>query len=525
MDTSGETRAFQIGDCVLDLDRGTLERCGTTIVIRAKTFRLLTYLAQNRGKVLSKDELLDAVWPNVSVTEDSLTQGIRDVRKAIGDEAQDLLRTVARRGYMLVASGSATTIASDTLAPSKPASRNHAPEPVVAVLPFKNLGENPDDGLFVDGIVEEITNGLARFKTVTVIARNSAFAYRNETNAPGEAINRDFGVDFVVEGSVRRIGSRLTIAAALSEAANGHRLWGESFVCEDRELFELNEAIAFRIISRLVANIEGTVLCRPAAFGPENIDAFEHLTRGIALLRSYGDGVNEQAREHFLSALELDDRYGLAHAYLALADLLINGYGSAPRELVSACRNRMLTAIALAPEEARCHRVMALVLLCYREHEAAEQHIRRSLDLNPYDADTLAQMGYLLTMRGRAADGLECLERAVRLNPIHPPWYHFDRSMMLYALREYRKAAEELACIPHRSQFYEARLAASYAMAGMDEKAAEHMGVILANDSDWPVLEMMAGRMEFETEEDAEHVLEGLRRAMDCLRNQQSKNT
>ncbi|MBD9373330.1 hypothetical protein IB238_11940 [Rhizobium sp. ARZ01] len=316
---------------------------------------------------------------------------------------------------------------------------------------------------------------------------------------------------------MRRLGSRLTIVASLNEAHDGHRLWGEMFSGDGNDLFALNETIAYRIISRLVANIEGAVLHRPAASAPENIDAFEHLTRGIALLRSYGEGVNDRARVHFLRAIELDERYGLAHAYLALAELIINGYGAAPRDIIIACRNRVQTALTLAPEEARCHRIMAVVLLCFREHAAAEQHLHRSLDLNPYDADTLAQMGYLLTMRGRASEAWEWMERAARLNPIHPQWYHYDRSILLYATGEYRKAAEELVSIPQCGILHNIRLAACYAMTGMHDKAAAQIRQVLTVKPGLPIEDAVKTRLEFERNEDIEHVLRGVRLALDCF--------
>nr|WP_281414464.1 winged helix-turn-helix domain-containing protein [Rhizobium sp. ARZ01] len=136
-------------------------RSGAPVAIRAKTFLLLSHLAHHRGKVLSKNALLDAIWPDVSVTEDSLTQCIRDARKALGDEAQQLLRTVTRRGYVLTlpdATGRppAASPRASAQAPEQDAALHRPPEPTVAVLPFSNTGDNPEDALFIDGIVEEI---------------------------------------------------------------------------------------------------------------------------------------------------------------------------------------------------------------------------------------------------------------------------------------------------------------------------------------------------------------------------------
>ena len=209
------TQGFQVGECRLDLDRGTLTRGGALVPIRAKAFGLLCHLARNVGRVVSKDELLDAVWPGVTVTEDSLTQAMRDLRRAIGDERGEIVRTIPRRGYLFA-------IPLGAPAPAAPAGAM----PRVAVLPFRNLTGDTGDGILIDGLVEEITNGLARFKTVTIIARHSAFAFRPEDGASPDEIASRLGADFLVEGSARRAGGRFVIAAGLAEARAGRQALG-----------------------------------------------------------------------------------------------------------------------------------------------------------------------------------------------------------------------------------------------------------------------------------------------------------
>ena len=138
-------------------------------------------------------------------------------------------------------------------------------------------------------------------------------------------------------------------------------------------------------------------------------------------------------------------------------------------------------------------------------------------DLNPYDADTLMQMGYLLTMRGRGKEALEWMERAVRLNPIHPQWYHYDRSILLYAIGEYRKAAEELACVPQCGVLHDIRLAACYAMMGMHAKAAAQIRQVLGAKPGLPIEDIVKARLEFERDEDVERVVRGVQLALDCF--------
>ena len=458
--------ALQIGSAILDIERGTLRRNGEIVSIRPKTLELLTYLARNPGRVLSKVELLEAVWRGIVVSEDSLTQSVRDARKSIGDEAQVLIRTVPRRGYLLQVP--------ETGAVPTPYAEALRAEPMVAVLPFRvDAADTVGKALF-DGAVEEITNALSCFKTVAVLARYSAFALAQSSGAELRATAQGLGVDYIAEGYVEGGGADYTARIELSETTSGRRAWGQSFSFTKGEIFAFQTLVAQRIATALVANIENAVMRRGSVAPPTaNVDAYLHFLRGKELLRSYGAGVNEAARDHFLKAIELDPTAGLAHAYLALADVIIGGYGDALRGVLDQARDRALHAIALSPDEARCHRMLALTLL-YRgrdEYDSVEEHFTRALDLNPYDADALAQTGYLRALRGDAKAGLDLLDKAVQLNPIHPPWYYYDRGEALLIAGRYRDAAASFACLPRKSAWQWARLAVCYAATGDGDKA------------------------------------------------------
>jgi TolB-like protein/DNA-binding winged helix-turn-helix (wHTH) protein len=496
------TQDFRVGECRLDLDRGTLSCDGALVPLRAKAFALLGHLARNAGRVVSKDELLERVWPDVIVTEDSLTQAIRDVRRAIGDERQEIVRTVARRGYLLA------------VPPAPLAPAGAAGQPRVAVLPFGNPAGDEGDGILVDGLVEEITNGLARFRSVTVIARHSAFAFRPEEGASPEAVAARLGADYLVEGSARRTGGRFIVMAALADA-NGRRLWGEGFDCAAGELLSLQQVIPRRIIPRLVGNIEDSVLARTSAAPTASLSAFEHFTRGVALLRSYGDGVNERGREHLLRAIGIDPGFGLAHAYLALAETMLANYGRAPREVLLAAKARATTAIGLSPGEARCHRILGMLRHFLGEYAAAEAEVRTAFEINPHDADALATMGFVLTDRGRAAEALDWIDRAMALNPLHPAFYFVARSMALYQLGRYDEAAGDLGRLPRLNGRLESRMAATLAMAGRAEEAAPHLDRAEAMDPGWTRLAEARDFYRFERDEELEHLLTGIRAALE----------
>ncbi|MBZ9658475.1 winged helix-turn-helix domain-containing protein [Mesorhizobium sp. ESP-6-4] len=500
--------ALRIGGAVLDLDRGTLRRDGEIVPVRPKTFELLAFLTRNPGRVLSKDELLQAVWAGVIVTEDSLTQSIRDARKSIGDEAQALIRTVPRRGYLFQPP--------DSQAASPPAAEAAAAraEPMVAILPFQVDPANSETKALFDGAVEEITNALSYFKTVAVLARHSAFALAQHSSEDIRATAERLGADYVAEGSVEAADGDYNARVVLTETASGRRVWAQNFTFARGEIFAFQTMVAQRVVTALVTNIESAVMRRGLPAPAANVAAYLHFLRGKELLRSYGERVNQEARAHFLKAIELDPGSGLAHAYLALAEVIIGGYADAPRTVLDEARDRALHAIALSPDEARCHRILAQTLL-YRgldEFDAAEKHFARALDLNPYDADTLAQIGYFRALRGGGEAGLALLDQAVQLNPMHPVWYYADRAAALFVVGRYQDAIASLLSLPRKNAWQWAWLAACHALHGDMEKARACARQGRALESGLTVANILA-ELRIERAEDRERMSMGLQRA------------
>ena len=199
-------------------------------------------LAQNIGRVVPKSELMDSVWPGIYVTEDSLTQSIREIRKVLGDDKQELIRTISRRGYMLA-------VAAEPVADA-------GIQPIVAVLRFRNETGDAAQVPLVDGFAEDIINGLARFGTVTVLARNSSFSLSSESKSDWSLARARIGADYLVEGSIRRHGKRLRVSVSLVDAANLVQLWGERYDADGDEIFSIQEDIIERIIGRLVTRLE-----------------------------------------------------------------------------------------------------------------------------------------------------------------------------------------------------------------------------------------------------------------------------
>ena len=305
---------------------------------------------------------------------------------------------------------------SAALAPAQPLSLPDRPS--VAVLPFDNLSGQPEETYFSDGITEDIITGLARFRSLFVIARNSSFAFRGKSIDLTE-IGRKLGVSFILEGSVRRAGQRVRITAQLIEVSNGMHLWAERYDRSLDDIFTVQDEVAQTIVSTLVKRIEDAKLQQSLRKPTTSLAAYDCLLRGLAHFRSDADTANQLALEMFEKAVALDPRYAVAHAYAAYARVVMNGHASAPADVLDVAFARARHALDLDPQESRCHRILSTIYLYRRDHEMAEQHIQRAYDLNPNDAEALIFRGRVLASRGKSEDALACFETAFRLNPLY----------------------------------------------------------------------------------------------------------
>lgn len=487
---------FRFGGFTLDLARGTLRGPDEPLFLRPKAYTLLTHLARNMGRIVPKSELMEVAWPGIFVTEDSLTQSIREIRKAIGE---DMVRTVSKRGYMLAAEAEQ--------------SPEIGAQPIVAVLRFRNESGDPADEAIVDGFAEDIINGLARFGTVTVLARNSSFSFASFARTEWPQIRSRIGADFLVEGSVRRQGEQVVAAVNLVDTASASQLWGDRYQSRGAGLFAIEREIVEQIVSRLATRVTNAGLEQASRKPITSLAAYELALRGFALLRDPAQTDQRGAEALFEAAIAKDPTYGLAYTYLALARALDGEFGRASDAVLENARDLADKGLSLSPDQATGHRVQSLVRLYMRDHEAAEHHMRIALQLNPYDADSIEQMGMLLTMRGRPLDAMTWLARGIRIDPLHPHWYQFDRALALYMMGEYRQAADALELATRPAPWIRTRLAACYAQMGEMERARRQIALIDEGDPFSPVDYAKRG-VPFENQADADHLAEGVMLAL-----------
>ena len=374
------------------------------------------------------------------------------------------------------------------------------------------MSGDPEQEYFSDGITEDIITELSRFRSLFVIARNSSFQYRDKA-VDVRRVGRELGVQYVVEGSVRKMGPRVRITAQLIDALSGNHLWSERYDRNLDELFDVQDEVTRTIVATVIGRLEDAEIRGAVRRRTESLAAYDTLLRGIDLLRpSYVTDDNRRARELFESAVSLDPHYALAHAYLALAHLVEHGYGDAPIAIKDQALETALTAVKLDPGEGRCHRFLAIAYHHRGEFDLALSHFERAVALNPNDANGIARMGLALaTSGGRAEEGISLIRQAMRLNPFHPESYWDDLAIASYAARRYEEALEANRRIVGRKQYwYFARMAACYAQLGrLDEARAQSVEALRLK----PDFRLSAVKLFYNNPADAQHVLDGMRKA------------
>jgi TolB-like protein/Tfp pilus assembly protein PilF len=386
--------------------------------------------------------------------------------------------------------------------------------PSIAVLPFDNLSGQPEETYFSDGITEDIITGLARFRSLFVIARNSSFAFRGKSLDLTE-IGRKLGVSFILEGSVRRAGQRVRITAQLIEAASGVHLWAERYDRSLDDIFTVQDEVAQTIVSTLIKRIEDAKLEQSLRKPTTSLAAYDCLLRGLAHFRSDSDSANQLALEMFEKAVALDPRYAVAHAYAAYVPVVMHGHATAPKEVLDVAFAKARHALELDPQESRCHRILSTIYLYRRNYDMAEQHIRRAFDLNPNDTEILIFKGRLLAARGRPEEALVCFEAAFRLNPLYQysTGYNSLFGVALYSLRRFEEAAQAFSRLPRATGWSNARLAACYAQLGRTAEAQAAAAEVVRLEPDFSIAQYMSDSVLLERKDDRELLREGLIKA------------
>lgn len=484
---------------------------------------MLRYFALNSNRVISKQELLDKVWPDTHVTEDLVKDYVRKLRRILDDDPSRprFIETVRGMGYRFV--GAVSLPGVDDLTQSAVAAARSAPS--IAVLPFTDASDGDDQAYFSAGIAEDILAELSRFRSLVVIARDSSFSYDAET-AAATRVGRELDAQYVLRGSVRRAGDRLRIHARLIEADSDVCVWAERYDRRLVDVFAVQTEVSAAIVSTLVGHLEDFGRRRAARKEPGDLAVYDCLLLGNWHLRK-GDRLDLlEARRLYRRAIELEPTSARAHAELAFSYLyeFWSDWTADYKAAVDTAFTLAKRAVALDQLDSRAHLYLAAGhRSATHDFDLAEAHFRMAHKLNPNDYDVFCLRAWLLVFSGKAEEGIACAAHAIRLSLLTTEDCYGAQCVAAYSAGRYEEALMALGSIPEPSNIVNAYRAMCCAQLGRAPEARRAMADYLATastdmatypgtDSDrWR--QYWAVTMPFKNPEDLEHFLDGLRKA------------
>jgi adenylate cyclase len=433
---------------VLDVGRRELRRRTKAVPVAPQVFDLLEYLLRHRERVVSKDDLIAAVWEQRIVSDAALTTRINVARSAINDngEEQRLIKTLPRKGFRFVGAvrEESESVSEDSV--ETPRAATPPAKPSVAVLPFTNLSADPEQEYFGDGVVEDIITALSRFSELFVIARNSSFQYKGKA-VDVRVVGRELGVRYLVEGSIRRSRDRLRVAVQLIDAELGTHRWAENYDCTLDDLFNMQDAVARTIATILSAHVRKAETERARAKPRANWQAYDSYLQASEAFdrftfRSFNVNDIYKARRLIEQSLIIDPHY--ARSYALLADtyntvwvVRLDGDHLNPNALERAL-GFARQAVELDPLLPEAQAALGAVLTWLHQYDASVAAFERAIALNPSYADW--RFGWALVQSGDSRRAIEVLRSSMRLDPFHGPLVLFCLGLAHFMLEEYTEA-------------------------------------------------------------------------------------
>lgn len=507
---------FAFGPFRLDGDRRSLTRDGVPISVGGRALDVLLVLAEAAGATVSKIALLDKVWPGLSVEENNLQVHISALRKTLGE---GWIVTVPGRGYRLTTRDTDAQPAADRAVAPVPSRPPLQDRPSIAVLAFANMSSDPDQEFFSDGIANDIITELSRTRWLLVIARNSSFSYKGR-NIDVKQIACELGVRYILEGSVRRSGTRVRVTAELIEVETGSHIWAERYDRDVMEVFAVQDEITAavsRAIEPAIANAEQRrAMRRP----PGNLGTWEAYQRGLWHQARFDVAENIVAREFFQRATALDPTFspayqGLAQTYVDDCRMFLTGD---PDDTVGSAEPLARKSLALDPNDAGAHAVAGWVCLTRGDLDAGLEEAGRALALGPNNASAHRLKGQCLVFSGRPQDGYQVLLNYLRLNPHDPRNWE---ALHVVAIARYL-SGEYAGAIDAARRAIRANpgqpLSYRWLAAGLGQIGRTHEAREVLNDAEAIVAPLaidtyLRRRWPWQRQDDHDHMLEGLLKA------------
>jgi DNA-binding winged helix-turn-helix (wHTH) protein/TolB-like protein/Flp pilus assembly protein TadD len=458
-DAASEHR-YCFADFTLDLEHGFLLRDGEPVNLRPQAFELLAYLVARHGTLVTKEELVRSVWRDVAVTDNSLSQCLVQIRRVLGDERQEMIRTVARRGYVFAAPVTVPVVAFPgepraqlSAVPSavttargprmwrraslaaallvaliggallwefgvRPGGRGPrvsasvGPPDSLAVLPFRSLNQAAAPEYLGIGMADSLITRLGLLRGLDVRPLASVQLYADGKKDPQTA-GRELHVQSVLEGSLQSDDDRIRVRVRLYRVGDGQLLWAGQFDEPLRSFLDVQDSISEKVAAALSLTLPHKVQ------SPVSPAAYENFVRGRFFFEQFTEDGNRRAIEYFGRAIEAEPGYALAYAGLSInyAVMLARGFID-PQQGIPKARNAAARALMLDDTLAETHTAMAGVEIAEYAWDAAERSLKRAIELNPNYLHAWGWYAYLLSALGRTEEGLAVRRREVEIDPV-----------------------------------------------------------------------------------------------------------
>jgi TolB-like protein/DNA-binding winged helix-turn-helix (wHTH) protein len=468
---------YRFAEYEIDLGQHELRRLGEAVHIEPQVFDLIVHLVRNHDRIVSKDELIETVWNGRIISEAALSSRINGARRALGDNGNDQLfiRTLHKRGFRFVGDvqaidapkadvETAPLVPDDAVTPEDSPGRVSVSAEVprlddvvsesikaeavtrssIAVMPFGNMSDDPENDYFSYGLTEDIIRLLARNRWLSVISRHSTVAFQGRT-VDAREIGEQLGVRYVLVGSVRKSRDAVRITAELVRAADRKQLWADKYDLKLEYIFDIQEEMARQIAATIepeLSKVEQQLAARKA---PESLDAWDCYQRGLWNFWRFTTPGFDSAEAYFQRAISADPNFARGHGALSYVNLqraFVDEPKDRPARLETALRQAR-DAVALDDLDCFCHCVLGRALCLTHQNDEALAALDVALELNPSFAQAYFAQGFNLLWYGREIEA-EMLDQATMLSPrdSHLWSFHHVRSWAHFSLGEYEIAAE-----------------------------------------------------------------------------------
>lgn len=478
------SNSFIIRFGVFELDNRLFElrKNGEAIAVEPQVFNLVSYLAKNDDRTVTKDELFENIWRGRIVSDAALSSQVKVARRLLGDNGtdQNIIRTVYGRGFRFVAPILGENQHQDeqqadmqvVVPPHQVASK-----PGVAVLPFVNLNIDENENYFADGITEDIIIALSKNRWLTVVARNSSFSFRGSKESI-KSIGQQLASNYIVTGSVRKAGTRARITVQVVDAETEESIWSERFDRDIADIFELQDEITELLSSRIESELGLSEQRKSARRSKKNLGAWDLYQLGGAEFYKFTRNGNLACQELMRQSLKLDPEFANAHSRLAYAIVLSMVYFDIPADqsLLDEALASAKLAIQLDDQDANGYFTIGRVYLARCEYDLAIEALEYALELNPCLAVTYCGLGDSLAYEGRLDEAIDQFEIAIKLSP-HDPFrwaFYSYRSLAHLFRKEYDEAvqwARKSLQVPNAQYWALAHLVSALGHSGNKEKA------------------------------------------------------